>query len=94
LAEPREAPDESGTGRGKLVGEFQRECYHNSTVPVKEYLEVIEGEEDSFGAENPRPRKPRVEHPNSISRVGLTLLECGTRPFGQYRFGNPGSRAI
>jgi len=28
--------------RGKLETEFQRECYHVSTVPVKEYLEVIE----------------------------------------------------
>jgi hypothetical protein len=96
LAEPREAPDEGGTGRGKMVAEFQRECYHNSTVPVKEYLEVIEGEEDSFGTENPHPRKPRVEHPilSIISRVGLTLLECGTRPSGQYRFGNPGPLAL
>jgi hypothetical protein len=29
-------------GSAKLVAEIQRECYHNSTVPVKEYLEVIE----------------------------------------------------
>jgi hypothetical protein len=36
LTRPREV-------RGKLVAEFQRECYHNSTVPVKEYLEVIGG---------------------------------------------------
>ena len=27
--------------RGKMVAEIQRECYHNSTVPVKEYLEVV-----------------------------------------------------
>jgi len=27
----------------RMVAEFQRECYHNSTVPVKEYLEVIGG---------------------------------------------------
>ena len=29
--------------RGKLVAHFQRRCYHISTVPVKEYLEVIGG---------------------------------------------------
>src|SRR5713101_6462095 len=52
-----------------MVAEFQRECYHVSTVPVKEYLEVIEGEEDSFGTENPHPRKPRVEHPNSFYHI-------------------------
>jgi hypothetical protein len=28
--------------RARMVAEFQRGCYHNSTVPVKEYLEVIE----------------------------------------------------
>jgi hypothetical protein len=26
-----------------MVAEVQRGCYHNSTVPVKEYLEVIGG---------------------------------------------------
>jgi hypothetical protein len=31
-----------GGGEARMVAEFQRECYHNSTVPVKEYLEVIE----------------------------------------------------
>jgi hypothetical protein len=30
-------------GEARVVAEFQRECYHNSTVPVKEYLEVIGG---------------------------------------------------
>ncbi len=30
-------------GLAGVVAEFQRECYHNSTVPVKEYLEVIGG---------------------------------------------------
>jgi hypothetical protein len=35
-------------GKARMVAEFQRECYHNSTVPVKEYLEVIEGEGDSL----------------------------------------------
>jgi hypothetical protein len=29
-------------GKAGMVAEFQRKCYHNSTVPVKEYLEVIE----------------------------------------------------
>jgi hypothetical protein len=29
--------------RGKMVAEIQRKCYHISTVPVKEYLEVIGG---------------------------------------------------
>jgi hypothetical protein len=29
-------------GEARMVAEFQRRCYHNSTVPVKEYLEVIE----------------------------------------------------
>jgi hypothetical protein len=28
--------------QARMVAEFQRECYHNSTVPVKENLEVIE----------------------------------------------------
>jgi hypothetical protein len=32
----------------RMVAEFQRECYHNSTVPVKEYLEVIEEKGDPF----------------------------------------------
>jgi hypothetical protein len=27
----------------RMVAEFQRECYHVSTVPVKEYLQVIGG---------------------------------------------------
>jgi hypothetical protein len=39
LTRPREV-------RGKLVAESQRKCYHNSTVPVKEYLEVIEKKGD------------------------------------------------
>jgi hypothetical protein len=30
-------------GEARVVAEIQRECYHNSTVPVKEYLEVIGG---------------------------------------------------
>jgi hypothetical protein len=29
--------------RTRMVAEFQRGCYHNSTVPVKEYLEMIGG---------------------------------------------------
>ena len=29
--------------QARMVAEFQRECYHTSTVPVKEYLEVIGG---------------------------------------------------
>jgi hypothetical protein len=29
--------------QARMVAEFQRECYHRSTVPVKEYLEVIGG---------------------------------------------------
>jgi hypothetical protein len=49
--------------QARRVAEFQRGCYHDSTVPVKEKLEVIEGEEDSFGTENPHLRKPSVEHP-------------------------------
>jgi hypothetical protein len=28
--------------QARMVAEFQRGGYHNSTVPVKEYLEVIE----------------------------------------------------
>ena len=41
-AKPLGAPGDARGRRGKLVAEFQRECYHNSTVPVKEYLEVVE----------------------------------------------------
>jgi hypothetical protein len=42
-----------------MVAEFQRGCYHNSTVPVKEYLEVIEEMGDSgTGREN---RKVKME---------------------------------
>jgi hypothetical protein len=32
-----------------MVAEFQKICYHMITVPVKEKLEVIDGEEDSTG---------------------------------------------
>ncbi len=28
--------------QARMVAEFQRECYHSSTVPVKEYLEYLE----------------------------------------------------
>ena len=30
-------------GETRMVVHFQRKCYHISTVPVKEYLEVIGG---------------------------------------------------
>jgi hypothetical protein len=30
-------------GEARVVAEFQRECYHIGTVPVKEKLEVIGG---------------------------------------------------
>jgi hypothetical protein len=53
-----------GVPRGsvKLVAEIQRECYHNSTVPVKEYLEVIEKMGDrGTGREN---RKVKMENRN------------------------------
>jgi hypothetical protein len=32
-----------------MVAELQTECYQISTVPVKENLEMIDGEEDSTG---------------------------------------------
>jgi hypothetical protein len=32
--------------QARMVAEFQRGCYHNSTVPVKEYLEVIDEKGD------------------------------------------------
>jgi hypothetical protein len=32
--------------QARMMAEFQRGCYHRSTVPVKEYLEVIEREGD------------------------------------------------
>jgi hypothetical protein len=48
--------------RARIVAEFQSECYHDSTVPVKEYLEVIEGEGDrGTGREN---RKVKMENRN------------------------------
>jgi hypothetical protein len=43
-----------------MVAEFQRECYHNSTVPVKEYLEVIEKMGDR-GTDREK-RKVRMEN--------------------------------
>jgi hypothetical protein len=30
-------------GEARMMADFQRRCYHISTVPVKEYLEVIGG---------------------------------------------------
>jgi hypothetical protein len=45
--------------QARMVAQFQSECYHISTVPVKEYLEVIEKMEDrGTGREN---RKVKME---------------------------------
>jgi hypothetical protein len=35
-------------GSGQVVPKHQISDYHIITIPVKKYLEVIEGEEDSF----------------------------------------------
>jgi len=35
-------------GSGQVVAQHQTSDYHIITIPVKKYLEVIEGEEDSF----------------------------------------------
>jgi len=51
-----------------MVGEFQRECYHTSTVPVKEYLEVIEEKGDpslrsgQVGGQAGENRKVKMEN--------------------------------
>jgi hypothetical protein len=69
-----------------MVAEFQRGCYHNSTVPVKEYLEVIEGEEDSFETKNSTlpdqsGETPRTAHPaNGPREFVLQLYLRATRP--------------
>ena len=45
--------------QARMVAEFQRGCYHISTFPVKEYLEVIEKMGDrGTGREN---RKVKME---------------------------------
>ena len=59
-------------GLAGMVAEFQRECYHNSTVPVKEYLEVIGGAR--VRGEKREKRKSKIEirgretggHPDSF----------------------------
>jgi hypothetical protein len=54
--------------RGKLVAEFQRRCYHNSTVPVKEYSEVIDEKGDpslrsgQVGGQEGENRKLKLEN--------------------------------
>jgi hypothetical protein len=68
-AEPERLPDRVGAGpKGRLVvvAEFQRGCYHNSTVPVKEYSEVIEKMGDrGMGREN---RKVKMGNKNQAER--------------------------
>jgi len=67
---------EHGGGRGgrekqaRMVAEFQREGYHNSTVPVKEYLEVIDEKGDpslrsgQVGGQEGENRKVKMENRN------------------------------
>jgi len=67
---------EAGSGgekrekQARMVAEFQRECYHNSTVPVKEYLEVIDEKGDpslrsgQVGGQEGENRKVKMENRN------------------------------
>jgi hypothetical protein len=51
-----------------VMAEFQRTCYHSSTVPVKEYLEVIEKMGDpplrpgQVGGQAGENRRVKMEH--------------------------------